>query len=159
MVAPRPPECETAEGEEPRDTVSVGPVSGRRYDDRPRRVRRHHLDLDSLRAHRPAAAVAVPDLAERLEKEPVGEAQVDEPRPGDLGRLDLVRARDAGGELVRKLTWRPSHLLCSPQREIRREVAVRVVLRPLEADLAAGELRNARFEALYRWSRHGRNRR
>jgi hypothetical protein len=34
---------------------------------------------------------------------------------------------------------------------------VRGVLRPLEADLAAGELRNARFEALYCWSRHNTN--
>ena len=147
----------TAEGEKPCDAVAVGTVPGGGHDDRPRRVGRDQLDLDPRRAHRPAAAVVLPHLAERLDEESVSEAEVDEPRPGDLRRLDLVRTRDAGGELLRELARRPPHLLRRAQRDVRRKVAVRRVLRPLEADVSARECRDARLEALYRWSCHARN--
>ena len=83
-------------------------------------------------------------------KNRVGQAQVDEARPGNLGRLDLVRTRDAGGQLLCELARRPPHLLRRAQRDVRRKVAVRRVLRPLETDVSAGECRDARLEALYR---------
>ncbi len=60
-----------SEREQACDAVAIRAVAGGGDDDRAGRVRRHHLDLDSLPLRRPAAAVLVVDLGERVEEEPV----------------------------------------------------------------------------------------
>ena len=115
--------------------------------DRPRRVGRDELDLHALGALGRAAAVAVAHLGERLEEERVGQPEVDEARPGDLGGRDLRQLRELHRELRGELARRPPGRLRRPQRDVRREVAVRRILRPLELHVGARDLREARREA------------
>ena len=137
-----------AERQQPRDAVAVRAVARRGHDDRAGRVRRDHLDLNPLRARRPAPAVAVADLGERLEEERVRKPQVDEARPRHLGRGDLVELGEPARELLCELARRPAGRLRRAERDIGREVAVRGVLRPLQLDHAAGDLADLRREAL-----------
>ena len=138
-----------AEGEQPRNAVAVRSVPRVRDEQRPRRVRGHHLDLHALgSAGNPAATVGIAHLAERTHEERVGEPEVDEPRPGDLGRLDVLDLGDPGRELRRQLARRPPCLLRAAEGDVRGEVAVGRVLRPFELDLDAHRTRDLRLEAL-----------
>ena len=80
------------EVEQPRDAVSVRPVSGVRDEDRPGRVRGDHLDLDVLGQRDPAAAVALAHLRERGDEERVCEPEVEEPGPATSTAVDVVES-------------------------------------------------------------------
>jgi hypothetical protein len=148
----------TTECEQPRDAVAVRAVPCVRNEERPGRVCRDHLDLYTLgRTGRPAAAVPVRHLCERPDEERVGEAQVDETGARDVRRLDVVDLRNARGQLRRKLPRRPPRLLGGAKRDIRGEIAVGRVLRPLELDVGAHRRRDLRLNTLYGRSRHARN--
>ena len=99
------------------------------------------------RPRRPAAAVALADLGERVEEERVADPQVDEAGAGDLGRLDLVERRDLLRELLREVARRPADRLGRAHGDVRREVPVRWVLRPLELDVGLRDRADARREA------------
>ena len=83
-----------AEGEKPCDAVAVGTVPGGDTTIGPVGLAETSSTWIRARARRPASAVVLPHLAECLEEESVSEAEVDEPRPGDLRRLDLVPTPD-----------------------------------------------------------------
>src|SRR5579885_59482 len=134
--------------EQPRDRVAVRAVARRRDDDRPGRVGGDHLHLHPLPRIGEPAAVAGVDLVERLDEEPVGEPQVEEARAGDLDGGDLLERPDPLGQLARALARGAAVGAGGAQRDVRRVVAVRGVVRPLEHDVGACERAEARGEAV-----------
>src|SRR2546423_205570 len=112
--------------EQARDGVAVGAVASRRDDDRSCRVRGDHLDLDALTRVRPAAAVPLVDLCERVEVEAVADTEVQEPRPRDFGRLDPVELDDLLRQLLPEAARRPPDLLRGTQSDVRSKLPVRL---------------------------------
>ena len=137
-----------AERQQASDTVAVGAVPRVGDENRARRIRRDHLDLDALGRVGEAAPVPLLDLRQRSEEERVGDADVDEPWPCHLRRLDLVEARDLLGVLLCKLPRRPTDGLRRAQRDVRREIAVSRVLGAFELDFFAQLLADASSEPL-----------
>ena len=136
--------------EQPGDGVAVGAVAGGGDDDRARRVRGDHLDLDVLAPFGLAAAVAASgpeDLRERLAVPVPAEPEVDEPRAGDLGALDLRQRRGPLRQFLRQLARGLPLRRSELQRGVRRVVAVLGLARPFELDAGACEARERRFQA------------
>ncbi len=111
---------------------------------RPGRVGRDIFDVDRLaRAHRRAAVIGPvgEDRAQFVRPHPGSEADVEEPRPGDLGGFDVGQVgeilRDADGDLAR---LHPRGLR-QHHRRIGREIAVAGVARRLDGDVACIEPR------------------
>ena len=94
------------EREQARDRVAVGAVPRGRDGERSRRVRRHHLDLDSLRRGGRCAAEFAADRRERIREPLVGEEEVDEAWAGDLRAFDVRKLGRLLGELRRHLARR-----------------------------------------------------
>ncbi len=102
--------------EEPGHRVAVRPIPCRGNSDRPRRVRRDHLDLHPLglvRETRSVAIARVEDLAQRFPVPGRREPEVDEARARDLGALDALQRLRLGDQLLRDLAGR---LACAPAR-------------------------------------------
>ncbi len=135
--------------EDPRDGVAVRGVSCVCDRQRAGRVRRDHLDLDPLgrRGSRAGAerVARLEDLPERVGEPGVGDVEVDEPRPGGLGRLDQApldgAGRNLGGQIARRLLPRRGE----SKRDVRRVVAVARIGRALELDGRAREVGELRF--------------
>ena len=137
------------EGEQPGDGVADGAVPGGGDDDRPGRVRGHHLHLDALRRRSAAPAVVgarAQDLGERRPEPGRRDPEVDEARSGHLGQHDLVQAgrplRQLFGQLPRWAALQGRLL----ERDVRRVVPVLGLRRSLELDRRARELGELRLE-------------
>ena len=133
-----------------RDRVADRAVARRGDRDRPGRVGRDHLDLDLLRRLGRAAAVAGPAarISPSASPNQAGrQPEVDEARAGDLGALDLVQPGRGGRELLAELARRAALHRRELHRDVGRVVAVRGVVRPLELDRRARELRQPGLEA------------
>ena len=100
-------------------------------------VGRDELDHDALAGEGLAAAECVAlrqDIAHDGLSRGRREEHVDESRAGDLGALDQRRGRQRSHDGLRQLTRIASRGLCQHQRDVRRVVAVRGLLRPLDGD-------------------------
>ena len=104
---------------EARDAVAVGAVPRRRDRDRARRVRRHQLDLDSLRPLGRAGAVAIACLEHLRERVlvPGGrDAEVEEAGTGDVDPFDEAAEVGPLGELRGDLARRAAQDGREPHR-------------------------------------------
>ena len=105
------------------------------------------LDLDPLGVQRRSAAVAVAeveDLFERILVPGRRDPEVDEARSGNLRSLDVVQRPRELRELARDLARRARAMRGEPQGGVRRVIAVRRVVRPLELHLLARRLAELR---------------
>ena len=135
------------EGEEPRDGVAVRPVSRVRDRDRPRRVRRHHLDLDVL-ALLQQSPLRTPGPPRRSPARPAashasGSQRLTKPGPAASARSARSARDDLGGDLVRDLPRRPSS--AGPRASARRSSRSRRARR--RRDARARRRRSATWES------------
>jgi hypothetical protein len=137
--------------EQARDRVPVGCIPGVRHRERTGRVGGHHLDLHALaRLGRRAGAERVPcfeDLADGLGEPRVGDAEVDETRPGGLGCLGEAAPDRLRRDLAREVAGRPRACGRESQRDVGRVVAVLRIVRPLELDRRVRDVGEMRGEA------------
>ena len=125
----------------PRERVAVRAVRGRDRD-RAGRVRRDHLDLDSLNGVGKAGAIPLSGLEDLRERLPIPgrrEPEVDETRARHLGADDSVKADRLFGQLLGDLARRALPLGCKLESGVRRVVPVLGARWPLELDRGAGD--------------------
>ena len=98
-------------------------------------VRAGHIDDDDLRIRHPGNPQTIFlllggwNLSERCGEELVLQAEVDESRPGDCGRLAKVVDLEAGDNLLCQLAWLAAELLGESHGAVRLIVAALRVLR------------------------------
>ncbi len=129
-----PPDVVAGELEQPRQAVAVGGVTGGGHGHRAGGIARDVLDLHPLRPGRRARPVPRPLLEHPSDGVAIpggGHAQVEEARPGDLDRRDVLR-RDLGGDPRGDVARRRPQRLGELQRHRRRVVAVIGIGRPVE---------------------------
>jgi hypothetical protein len=121
--------------EQRRDRVAGRGPASRTEVQRTGRVRRHELDVDVLGAPDGPTTVGGTlgeDAVDERRVRDVGQAEVHEPRPGDLDGVDLGQRGELGGERVGELAWRTTRCLRDAQRDRGRPVPVVGVLGALE---------------------------